>query len=900
MRINELFEKHAKHQPFSKAVVCYDESITYQELDSKANQFAHYLQTAHQVKCGDVIGIAVAIKSINLIIAILGILKAGAAYQSLSTNHTANIALACVVTDNLNTHSDGININEVQKLVGQDNANPIPATEMTGGSVAYLISTSGTTGRPKTIAISHDNLTATFQSWQDVYQLTADDRHLQMANFSFDVFSGDWVRALCSGGTLVLCSKECLLHPQSLFSLIARNEITIAEFVPAVLRKLMHYVEEKQKTLSTFRVLICGSDVWYMGECKKIMQLCGPKTRIINSYGLSETTIDATYYEWSEKNDTYLKDNSIVPIGKAFPHAMIKVVDTTGKEAANGEQGEICIGGQGVSQQGYLNNPELTREKFIWSDEDSSLFYKTGDVAEVLENGDILFLGRNETQFNINGQRVDFLSVESVLLQHLKIKTAVVIPHESGSNHYLEAFLVLNADIDYGELTKYLNDHLPSYAIPKSFYEIERVILSNNNKIVRKKSQQEVLREIAGEMISPKTRTQSIVTDIWEKRLQKKAISIHDDFDRLAGTSLQYAEIVADVNKTFCANICLFKPLKTIVEMAHKVDAQQFEYPHQTLVTAEKCSSLASECAVRKFSLSDEISAKIIIKPMDKNDIKTIFHWAKREGWNPGLHDFQSYHSVDPNGFNMLWVDGKPVSTLASVRYQHQHSYGFLGIYIVEPEYRGYGYGKRLWDYSMKLIDSCRSIGLNAVLNQIPNYEKSGFKFSNFNTRWRTSLFNIKRGKRLCTTKARLSKNFTLQEVIEIDYKATSCYRPEFWQSMLISRHSYFLGARDEDRLVGFALISQCVDGYKFGPIYAQGADIAENLMTALWNQALQNACKADDTIQLDTSATNNQAEQLAKEYGFVRIYDTARMYRGEKPIMNDAIVYGSASLEIG
>ena len=283
---------------------------------------------------------------------------------------------------------------------------------------------------------------------------------------------------------------------------------------------------------------------------------------------------------------------------------------------------------------------------------------------------------------------------------------------------------------------------------------------------------------------------------------------------------------------------------------------------------------------------------------MTDNDMRIAFNWAKREGWNPGFHDFQMYHTADPHGFNMLCINGKPISMLASVRYKY--SYGFLGMYIVNPEYRGSGYGKLLWDYAMTLMISSKCIGLNAVLNQVSNYEKSGFKFSNFNTRWETTLFNSSLLQIPLNKKHNLSEKIILEEVAELDYRATACYRPEFWQSVIDSRYSYFLGARNNNCLVGFALISRCVNGYKFGPIYAINHGIAENLMTALWGKALQNSNKKNAMLQLDTTSANLYSEQLAKKYGFFRIHETARMNRGQDMGATDAIVHGLASLEIG
>ncbi len=572
MDINGLFEAQAKSNPHAQAVVCLDHSITYQDLDKKSNQFCRYLQTTQRVRQGDVVAISVQTKSINLFIAILGILKAGAAYQAVrdpvDTQMQQN--LACIIGNNKNA---AVDINVLDTIIQSYDCESLTKMERDPSSVAYLISTSGTTGRPKTIAISHGNIVATFQSWQRIYELTSADHHLQMASVTFDVFTGDWVRALCSGGTLVLCPKSYLLRPELLCSLIEKNNITVAEFVPAVLRKLMAYLEEKQKKFSTFRVIICGSDIWYMGEYKKLKQLCEPQTRVINSYGLSETTVDATYFELQNNNSVNLPDDAIVPIGKPFPHVTLEVMTASGEPVKASEQGELYIGGEGISTYGYLDNPELTAQRFVELQGKKGLFYRTGDVAELLPNGEVLFLGRNENQFNVNGQRVDFLAVESVLLQHPKIKSAVVIPNQHQNRNFLEAFLVLQGDVQYSELVQYLKTHLPPYAIPKCFYETKRLVLNQSGKVVRKKDDQEIIREIIKQPLLPRTSVQSLIMTIWKKTLHQDSIGINDSFDALAGTSLDYVEIVSEVNRLFNTNIQLCMQLKTVADMADAVSS---------------------------------------------------------------------------------------------------------------------------------------------------------------------------------------------------------------------------------------------------------------------------------------------------------------------------------------
>ena len=166
----------------------------------------------------------------------------------------------------------------------------------TKSDLAYVIYTSGTTGTPKGCMIAHANLLPTYSSWKEAYHLSDTDIHLQMAPVGFDVFSGDWIRALCSGATLVLCPKNISIDPEKLYQLIIQEKITCAEFVPAILRQLINFVKKNNYNLQQFRLLVCGSDQWTMGEYRSVKKLCDKESRIISSYGLTETTIDSTFY----------------------------------------------------------------------------------------------------------------------------------------------------------------------------------------------------------------------------------------------------------------------------------------------------------------------------------------------------------------------------------------------------------------------------------------------------------------------------------------------------------------------------------------------------------------------------------------------------------------------------
>jgi non-ribosomal peptide synthetase component F/acyl carrier protein len=198
-----------------------------------------------------------------------------------------------------------------------------PITDVTAENLAYVIYTSGSTGKPKGVMIQHNSLVNAYFAWEEAYQLRATPTcHLQMASFSFDVFSGDLVRALCSGGKLVLCPRDFLLDPQKLYELMLQEKVDCAEFVPAVLRNLIQYLEESEQRLDFMRLLVCASDRWYVGEYKKFKRLCSPQTRLINSFGLTEATIDSSYFETTTLD---LSVERLVPIGQPFANTQLYI-----------------------------------------------------------------------------------------------------------------------------------------------------------------------------------------------------------------------------------------------------------------------------------------------------------------------------------------------------------------------------------------------------------------------------------------------------------------------------------------------------------------------------------------------------------------------------------------------
>lgn len=565
--ITDLFKSVAGQFPDSQAIKCAEEAITYGDLDNASNRVARYLKQEFSVSRGDAVGFFVKEKSISLLVCLLAVLKLGGSYLIISRKKSPVRSFGDFTVLDI-----GDNDRSFKKIVEiSGNFSEAEIEKPVGASVedkAYNVLTSGSTGQPKLVSISHANIIATFYSWEAVYKLTPEDVHLQMASAAFDVFTGDWIRALCTGGCLLLCDKEYLLKPRELLALIDSHYPTLGEFVPSTLRILMDYMEVNSRSLDSFRLVIVGSDIWYMHECERIKKLCMPNARIINSYGVSEATIDSTYFEFVE-GYAHVDKNSVVPIGKPFPHVDIKVLDEKGYCASANEIGKLVIGGAGVSSYGYTGSNSGAGGFFI---KNAKSFYNTNDLVEVLADGNILFLGRNEEQFNINGERLNFLHVESLLIKHPKINSALIVPRLTQSSQFLEAFLVLDEPVSKSELVSYLLSQSRIAIIPRNFYEIDEKVISGNGKDIRESSCYAGARKIEDDDAPYRDDTQAVISKIWQDYLGFMPISSEDVFSSVPGSSLEYVKIIAKVNEVFNVSLPVSSSFSTVGEMAQSVE----------------------------------------------------------------------------------------------------------------------------------------------------------------------------------------------------------------------------------------------------------------------------------------------------------------------------------------
>jgi amino acid adenylation domain-containing protein len=587
---HELFEAQAARTPNAVALVCGDRRLTYHELNQRSNRLAHHLRDLG-VGPEVLVGLYVE-RSPELLVGILGILKAGGAYVPLDPAYPGE-RLAAIVDDTgfslLLTQRplvEDLPDSEAKSLcLDDDLPNGTPEGEANLGRIAsaenlaYVIYTSGSTGRPKGAMLTHGGLCNAYRGWEDAYRLRAEaTSHLQMASCGFDVFTGDWVRALCSGGKLVLCPREFLLDPPRLYELMHREHVDCAEFVPAVLRNLVQHLEKTGESLAFMRLLVVGSDVWYAGEYHRISRLCSPETRLINSYGLTEATIDSTYFEEAELD---LPEDRPVPIGRPFANVEVRILDRNLQPVPVGVPGELHIGDRGLAQ-GYFKQPELTAERFIsdpFSGRPGARLFRTGDLARYLADGLIELLGRTDDQVKIRGFRVEPGEIEAVLSQHPAVRQAVVVARgDRPESKHLVAYLRADGASapSSQELRAFVRAKLPDYMVPLGFVVLDALPLSPNGKVDRQALPDAKLTRPESEagFVAPRTPTEERVAEVWANVLGIERVGVQDNFFDLGGHSLLGTQIISRLTQAFQVDLPLRRLFETptVAGLAESID----------------------------------------------------------------------------------------------------------------------------------------------------------------------------------------------------------------------------------------------------------------------------------------------------------------------------------------
>ncbi|QIR40546.1 amino acid adenylation domain-containing protein [Tolypothrix sp. PCC 7910] len=562
--IHQLIEYQVKQYPNHIAIEFENEELTYSQLNNRANQLAHYLQEIG-VKSGTIVGICVN-RSLDMIIGILGILKAGCAYVPIDPSYpqervawilentqTPVLLTQELLVEKLPKHQARVicldSAWELIKHQDQDN----PTLQITPNDIAYIIYTSGSTGKPKGVQITHRNLVHSTCARINYYQEPI-SRFLLLSSFAFDSSVAGIFWTLCCGGTLVLPQEGLQREVTKLVELIHQYQISYLLSLPSLYSLILQ--QAKREQLNSLHTIIVAGETC-SNELVKRHQEYLPQAHLYNEYGPTEGTVWSTVYHCQPQELTK------IPIGRPIHNTQIYILDSNLHPVPIGVSGEIYIGGEGLAV-GYLNQPELTAEKFIrnpFSQEQTARLYKTGDLAQYLADGNIEFLGRIDQQVKIRGYRIELGEIEFVLNQHTKIKEAIVIAREDEpTNQHLVAYIVPKVtSLTNKDLRQLLQAKLPDYMIPSAFVILAEFPLSPNGKVDRKAlpAPEEIKSDGSETFVAPRTPVEEILANIWTEVLAIKQVGIHDNFFELGGHSILATQIVSRIRETLQVELML-------------------------------------------------------------------------------------------------------------------------------------------------------------------------------------------------------------------------------------------------------------------------------------------------------------------------------------------------------
>jgi amino acid adenylation domain-containing protein len=441
--IHQLFEAQVQRTPDAVAVVFEQEELTYEELNRRSNQLAHYLRA---LGVGPEVFVAVCLeRSLDMIIALLGILKAGGAYLPLDPAYP-KARLSLMLKDSLapvlltqtrlleelpECMAKIICLDSAWEAIADESAES-PSNTTTPENLAYVIYTSGSTAQPKGVLVSHGSIADHCRSAQRYYELNADDVVLQFASASFDVSLEEILPTLIVGAKLVVMGTD-MWPPAEFHRKISEFGLTVLNLPSAYWQELARQWADVPELAPNIqpRLFIVGGDTMLPDALNHWQRTPVNSVRLLNAYGPTETTITATAFEVTPRvceNRTFQR----IPIGRPLANREIYILDSYGNPVPVGVPGGLHIGGVGVAR-GYLNRPELTAEKFVpnpFSDEPGARLYKTGDLARYLADGNIEFLGRVDQQVKIRGFRIELGEIEAALDQHPAVREAVVLARE--------------------------------------------------------------------------------------------------------------------------------------------------------------------------------------------------------------------------------------------------------------------------------------------------------------------------------------------------------------------------------------------------------------------------------------------------------------------------------------
>jgi len=573
----ERFEAQVARAPNAIAVTCEGAALTYAELNARANQLAHYLRVLG-VQPEALVALCLE-RSLDLVVAILGVLKAGCAYLPLDLAYpperlafmltdanSSVIVTQQALLDRLPQHAaTTICLDRDWPSIAQSPTSNLQLP-ISPDSLAYVIYTSGSTGQPKGVMVTHANVVRLFTATEHWYGFSASDVWTLFHSYAFDFSVWELWGALLYGGRLVVVPYWVSRSPEAFHQLLVDEQVTVLNQTPSAFRQLVRVDAASAVPAERLmlRYVIFGGEALEFQSLRPWFERHGDRRpQLVNMYGITETTVHVTYRPVS------LADLDGTPgslIGEPIPDLQIYVLDPQRQPVPLGVPGELYVGGAGVAR-GYLNRPELTAERFLMADfglpisdlgpqsalrHRQSKIYKTGDLARRLVNGDLEYLGRIDQQVKIRGFRIELGEIEAVLGRYPGVREALVLAREdTPGDKRLVAYLVpapgLAEPLHIAGLRAALQERLPDYMVPSAFVVLEALPLTPNGKVDRRAlpPPEAARRDLASEYVAPRTAAEEALAQIWSMLLGLERVGVHDNFFELGGDSILSLQVIA-------------------------------------------------------------------------------------------------------------------------------------------------------------------------------------------------------------------------------------------------------------------------------------------------------------------------------------------------------------------
>src|SRR5579883_824152 len=590
--IHQLFENQVEKNPDSTAISFENQQITYRELNNYSNKLAHHLQRVG-VTSEVLVGICIE-QSVEFIVGLLGILKAGGTYVPLDPRYPqerlkfilkdAQVSIL-IIQEKFIKHFEKflhpiICLDEMKEILAQESEENLKSSVISA-NLAYVIYTSGSTGKPKGVSVSHKAVIRLVCNTNYI-TLESHDKIAQAANTSFDAVTFEIWGALLNGAQLVGINKDIALSPHEFAFQLQQKSITVLFLTTALFQQITRDIPQ---AFSSLRYLLFGGESVDPRWVKKVIKH-GPPQHLIHVYGPTEGTTFSSYYYAKEISESATS----IPIGCPIANTQIYLLDPYLQPLPIGVVGELYIGGDGLAR-GYINRPELTAECFISNPfvyKLGSRLYKTGDLGRYLPNGNIEFLGRIDNQVKIRGFRVELGEIEAVLNLHPVVKETVVLFNEDiPDDKYLIAYIIPNQSHKSTQDTQtlvflvgqFLKENLPEYMVPRAYIILESLPLTPNGKVDRRAlPTPDTFTFTQPDYVAPRSQVEGLLVEIWAQVLGKKQVGTRDHFFELGGHSLLATQLVSRIRDTFQIDLSVRNLFEapTVEQLARHIDTMSW------------------------------------------------------------------------------------------------------------------------------------------------------------------------------------------------------------------------------------------------------------------------------------------------------------------------------------